>query len=251
MDDNDDEDVLQIDDGAFQPEAAIVSGSDRNMESSDDEEDGALDTSETDLSDSSSDTDNAGEREQSARGNKYSETDELYYNKNLDDEDEAWVYKHLRSGQEEPVTVRRQVSSASTAAASAGDTTVTEQVNMLKPRYSDAILSCPCCFTTVCMDCQQHVTYKNQYRAMFVMNIEVHWDSQYMYDEKQQRLLPRQPAAAQSDPMNLQSEPIQQEEEHINEIYYSVHCSQCQTQVAALCLDDEIYHFFDCVATSA
>lgn len=35
---------------------------------------------------------------------------------------------------------------------------------------SDAILSCPLCFTTLCVDCQQHAYYENQFRAMFVMN---------------------------------------------------------------------------------
>lgn len=35
---------------------------------------------------------------------------------------------------------------------------------------SDAILSCPLCFTTLCIDCQQHDKYDNQFRAMFVMN---------------------------------------------------------------------------------
>ena len=35
-------------------------------------------------------------------------------------------------------------------------------------RSSDAILSCPCCFTTLCIDCQAHEQQANQYRAMFV-----------------------------------------------------------------------------------
>ena len=35
---------------------------------------------------------------------------------------------------------------------------------------SDAILSCPLCFTTLCIDCQQHAKYDGQFRAMFVMN---------------------------------------------------------------------------------
>ena len=39
-----------------------------------------------------------------------------------------------------------------------------------KGHHSDAILSCPLCFTTVCVDCQQHATNENQFRAMFVMN---------------------------------------------------------------------------------
>lgn len=37
-------------------------------------------------------------------------------------------------------------------------------------RRSDAILSCPLCLSTVCIDCQQHATYENQFRAMLVMN---------------------------------------------------------------------------------
>lgn len=37
-------------------------------------------------------------------------------------------------------------------------------------RQSDAILSCPGCMTTVCIDCQRHEYYTTQYRAMFVMN---------------------------------------------------------------------------------
>ena len=38
-----------------------------------------------------------------------------------------------------------------------------------KGRKTDAILSCPGCFTTCCIDCQQH-DFKDQYRAMFVTN---------------------------------------------------------------------------------
>ena len=37
-------------------------------------------------------------------------------------------------------------------------------------RHSDAILSCPGCLTTVCIDCQRHEFYTTQYRAMFTMN---------------------------------------------------------------------------------
>ena len=33
------------------------------------------------------------------------------------------------------------------------------------------------------MDCQQHTKYSNQYRAMFVMNIGVDWDTRLMYDD--------------------------------------------------------------------
>lgn len=42
-------------------------------------------------------------------------------------------------------------------------------------RVSDALLSCPSCFTTLCIDCQQHERIPNQYRAMFVQNCKVCW----------------------------------------------------------------------------
>ena len=38
-------------------------------------------------------------------------------------------------------------------------------------RTSDAILSCPGCLTTVCLDCQQHQAVDGHYRAMFCMNV--------------------------------------------------------------------------------
>ena len=44
---------------------------------------------------------------------------------------------------------------------------------MRKGRSSDAILSCPCCFVTLCVDCQHHDSQQNRYRAMFVMNCKV------------------------------------------------------------------------------
>ena len=56
-------------------------------------------------------------------------------------------------------------------------------VMMLKPRNSDAVLSCPCCFAIVCMDCQRHVRYANQFRAMFVMNIGVSWHKRLRWDD--------------------------------------------------------------------
>lgn len=44
---------------------------------------------------------------------------------------------------------------------------------MRRAEHSDAILSCPLCFTTLCIECQQHEKFENQFRAMFVMNCRV------------------------------------------------------------------------------
>lgn len=58
-----------------------------------------------------------------------------FYDRDLDDKDEAWVARQ-RGG-----------------------------------RRSDAILSCPGCLTTVCIDCQQHAEKEGQFRAMFCINV--------------------------------------------------------------------------------
>ena len=101
------------------------------------------------------------------------------YDANMDDENEAWVYKYRRGGVEESVKIQRP----------GGQTTKLEQAVLLKPRNSDAVLSCPCCFEIVCMDCQQHERYLNQYRAMFVMNIRVDWNHELVYSEAQNGLV--------------------------------------------------------------
>mmetsp|Transcript_3899 Transcript_3899/g.5845 ORF Transcript_3899/g.5845 Transcript_3899/m.5845 type:complete len:145 (-) Transcript_3899:275-709(-) len=40
----------------------------------------------------------------------------------------------------------------------------------LSNHRTDALLSCSCCFSLLCVDCQAHQTYPNQFRAMFVLN---------------------------------------------------------------------------------
>ncbi|KAJ0970043.1 hypothetical protein J5N97_022920 [Dioscorea zingiberensis] len=69
-----------------------------------------------------------------------------FYDPNLDEKDELWVRKQRKEG------------------------------------HSDAVLSCPACFTTLCLDCQRHAEYATQFRAMFVTNCEI----------KSDKLLPQQ-----------------------------------------------------------
>jgi E2F-associated phosphoprotein len=157
---------------------------------------------------------------------KYTDDDQLY-GANLDDEDEAWVYQNLRSGVAETVSVRRKVNGKH------HQQQQLEQAKLLRPRDSDAVLSCPCCFTIVCMDCQRHETYQNQYRAMFVMNICL--QSKLIYDNHSKQLI---------------EATIDFEEDDASEVYHSVNCVECKTQVAALDMKEEIYHFFGCLASS-
>lgn len=48
-----------------------------------------------------------------------------------------------------------------------------ETNKLTKPKTSDAILSCGKCFSVLTYDCQRHVKYENQFRAMFVQNENV------------------------------------------------------------------------------
>jgi hypothetical protein len=286
---------------------------------------------------------------QNTRKYKIPKIDPLY-NPNGDDEDEAYVYKNLRGGLEEKVSIRatnrdqndntKNTNSNSTSTSTScnentNSNTKTsaqiqaqaqsqsqqqkqqqqafslEQAKILKPRNSDGVLSCPCCFQIVCMDCQKHEKYLNQYRAMFVMNIGVDWnvtvtpehvgkrekEEQVQYGEGQssnKRIKGnssngydidlninrtnsgtnngRNSSAnsgtnngtnngTNSGANNNMLKPIQvptDEEHRIHEnnlkndkaeVYYSVYCTGCRTQVAALDMTDEIYYFFGCIVS--
>ncbi|KAM0938778.1 putative E2F-associated phosphoprotein [Dioscorea sansibarensis] len=107
-----------------------------------------------------------------------------FYDPNLDEKDELWVRKQ-RKGQ-----------------------------------GSDAVLSCPACFTTLCLDCQRHEKYLTQYRAMFVMNCKIKMDK-ILSQEK------RKPRKSRS---NAKSGSKPQENTQTDEIYHPVCCSVCSTQ---------------------
>lgn len=182
--------------------------------------------------------------------------DELY-NPNGDEEDEAYVYKNLRGGVQETVRVRKLENG------NVNDDEkrfALEQAKLMKPRSSDAILSCPCCFTIVCMDCQRHERYKNQFRAMFVMNIGVAWDK-HVYpenkdendgndvEEEEKHVLKK--ARNESDRIpNHDDDDINNSAKSEENPYYSVYCNSCLTEVAALDMSDEVYYFFGCLVSA-
>ncbi len=134
------------------------------------------------------------------------------FKEDMDDEDEAWVYRNLRGGGEEDVTVR------------AGSAGVASTLKVLKPRNSDAVLSCPCCFNIICMDCQKHERYENQFRAMFVMAIAVDWAEKVEFDGKSFV-------------------------ESVEGKYNKVRCENCATQVGVLDMSTEIYEFYQVLAS--
>jgi hypothetical protein len=144
-----------------------------------------------------------------------STVDELY-DQNLDDEDEAYVYKHMRGGIQESVKVIRRT----THDGNDGEQPELVTTQVYKPRNSDAVLSCPCCFNIVCMDCQRHEKYGNQFRAMFVMGITVDWQTRLVYDPLQQ-VLKVKPQLPNQVPLDTYHD----EDEESSTEYFSVSCS--------------------------
>jgi hypothetical protein len=49
---------------------------------------------------------------------------------------------------------------------------------------SDATLACPCCFTVLSYESQQHVEYKNQFRSLTVLNSQIKHDQVLCYEEE-------------------------------------------------------------------
>lgn len=95
---------------------------------------------------------------------------------------------------------------------------------------TDAILACPFCFATVCIDCQRHSKHHNQFRAVFVVDEAIAIDHNDVL----------RPAFSGSDPSSGTT------------VYWNVRCTHCGTAVAVL--EDfngpnETYHFFNVLAS--
>ncbi|KAK9663831.1 hypothetical protein RND81_14G001400 [Saponaria officinalis] len=124
------------------------------------------------------------------------ETRPEFYDSGLDDKDESWV------------------------------------ANKRKGPSTDAVLSCPACFTTLCFDCQRHEIYLTQYRAMFVVNCEI-TDKTVVPQGGQKRRKKRKGREAVEAEVSSESEVVRQ-----------VCCSVCSTEVGVID-KDEVYHFYD------
>ena len=82
----------------------------------------------------------------------------------------------------------------------------------------------------LCLDCQRHDVYRTQYRAMFVMNCSVKVDTKMKFPVKSKGGRKKKVAGGQE------------------EYYNPVTCDTCNTEVA-MYDKDEIYHFFNVVAS--
>eukprot|EP00050_Salpingoeca_kvevrii_P017996 m.69982 g.69982 ORF g.69982 m.69982 type:complete len:370 (+) comp7847_c0_seq2:21-1130(+) len=130
---------------------------------------------------------------------------------------------------------------------------------------SDAVLNCPACMTTLCLDCQQHDQYPSQFRAMFVLNCVI--------DRSEECSVPVPTTKKHKNRHYRNRKEILLDEEKGGSNFFKVRCNECNTVV---CMDDgfqapqesffwlttlrvlvamydaeEIYHFFNVLASEA
>ncbi|KAL3502289.1 hypothetical protein ACH5RR_036738 [Cinchona calisaya] len=115
-----------------------------------------------------------------------------FYDPNLDEKDELWVQKKR------------------------------------KGHTSDAVLSCPACFTTLCLDCQRHEKYLTQYRAVFVVNCKIKNGQVSQPGTKRKRGRRHKTSA----------------EPEVDDVVKPVCCLICSTEVGVID-EEEVYHFFN------
>ncbi|XP_061368641.1 uncharacterized protein LOC133311595 [Gastrolobium bilobum] len=100
-------------------------------------------------------------------------------------------------------------------------------------RDSDAVLSCPACFTTLCLECQRHEKYLTHYRAIFVVNCKIENDQVLRQNISRSGKRKR---TGRLDGSDAHSNNI--------ETFKQVCCSVCSTEVGVID-EDEVYHFFN------
>nr|XP_037272248.1 E2F-associated phosphoprotein-like [Rhipicephalus microplus] len=142
--------------------------------------------------------------------------DDLFYDPEMDDEDEKWVNQQRRSCIF-PTESKQDKDSG--------------QVKPLP--LSDAVLNCPGCMTLLCLDCQRHEIYNTQYRAMFVKNCVVN-------KKETLRCLPSRSSVRRRNLPEGANDP--------RDIFNPVRCEVCRTEVAVYD-SEEVYHFFNVIAS--
>lgn len=183
------------------------------------------------------------EKAGSSQGNRRKQrsvltNDELFYDPDEDDRDQAWVDARRRGYQRRmPQSMKRKNKTQGLPS-------------------SDAVLNCPACMTTLCLDCQRHEKYRTQYRAMFVMNCSVNKEEVLRYKTANKRKQNRHRNKAQQDPATAGAEmetdagltDVRLAGMDEEEIYHPVKCTECSTEVAVYD-KDEVYHFFNILAS--
>lgn len=113
-----------------------------------------------------------------------------------------------------------------------------QQQQPTKMPKSDAVLNCPACFVVICIDCQRHDLYQNQYRAMFAMNCSV--------DKTQKLKFPERQKGGKGKKNRNKKNPEPNVEGDRGEDFHPVKCEQCSTEVGVYD-QEEVFHFFNII----
>ncbi|KAM4690006.1 E2F-associated phosphoprotein [Rhinophrynus dorsalis] len=171
-----------------------------------------------------------GDKQRRKQKRQVQTNDELLYDPKEDDRDQEWVdarrrgYRNIRKPKQSPGQQPPKVQALPS---------------------SDAILNCPACMTTLCLDCQRHESYKTQYRAMFVMNCSVNKEEVLRFPDPPPTKNRRRDRKKMKLPPTDQAPATQNKEE---EMYHPVKCNECSTEVAVFD-KEEVYHFFNVLAS--
>lgn len=106
---------------------------------------------------------------------------------------------------------------------------------------TDAILSCPMCFTTLCYSCQRYVAHDKITQANMHLWITVRHEK---YADQFRAMFVRNCHTVPGERYKMKGQ------DDSDEYFYKVICDTCGIQVAMLD-EDEVYHFFNVVAASA
>lgn len=101
---------------------------------------------------------------------------------------------------------------------------------------TDAVLNCPCCFTALCMDCQRHERYKEQFRAMYFVNCTVKTHVRVTAPDQKK------------GQARLEAAEVAEAAEAKSEVLHPVVCATCGTEVGVQDAD-EVVHFFNVLAS--
>ncbi len=179
--------------------------------------------------------------------------DELLYDPNIDDENQRWVDKQRQKYRNQQTKNQPHDKTTGTDPCSHNnDGNASSSSSVPKQPKSDAILNCPACLTTLCLDCQRHELYHNQYRAMFVLNCTIIRSEHLKYPvPKKARWWKGNRGKRRHDEVGEGSSMGEtRETQNSQELYNPVKCSVCNTEVAVFD-EDEVFHFFNVLTSTA
>lgn len=155
--------------------------------------------------------------------------EDLLYDPDMDDEDQRWVDE------------RRQQQNG--ASSDPHTSSMPQKGKKSSGPTSDAVLDCPACMTTLCIDCQRHDIYPNQYRAMFVMNCKINKTELLSVPEQAaKKKFKKAKVASQTSPG--ESSDAKDDDISTKDKFHPVLCVECDTVVGVFDFD-EVYHFFN------